>query len=266
MDDAARICARLIRDGFARREELPALGHVELRRDVERRLGEVGLSLATSAYSEHVGLRLSDAAVAEPDFEAATNLGLRADALALLAIAWTRLALPKRTVRDTRETPGQALLLPEDRTDAARRFAPTLRIGTLAREFRKALGSRSNIQRLVTQLRRFGFLAGRGETIEAGPLLELAIDGERMTAWIRREVLARLLAEPEAPSEAEPPSLEDQLLAVLVRFSEPVPIRRLSDETGKPREQVRKLLKSLERDGRVRRVGERAQTCWEAVR
>ena len=265
MDEATKVCARLIRDGFARREELPALGHLELRHEIERRLNEVGLSLATSAYSDHVGLRLADSVACEPDFEAATNLGLRADALALLAIAWTRLALPKRTVRDTRGLPGQGVLLAEDRTDAARHFAPTLRISTLAREFRKALGSRTNIQRLVTQLRRLGFLAGRGETIEAGPLLELSIDGERMTSWIRREVLARLVAEPEVPNEAEQLSVEDQLLVVLAGFREPVPSRQLAEEAGKPLEQVRKLLKGLEDDGRVRRVGDRAKTRWEVA-
>jgi hypothetical protein len=266
MDDAARICARLLRDGFARRDELPALGHLELRHEVERRLAGVGLSLATSAYSEHVGLRLSEAVASEPDFDAATNLGLRADALALLAIAWTRLALPKRTARDTREMPGQGMLLAEDRADASRRFSPALRIETLAREFRKALGSRSNVERLVGQLRRLGFLGGRGEAIEAGPLLELAIDGERMTAWIRREVLARLLAEAEAPPEPEPPSFEEQLLEVLARGSEPVPIRQLEEETGRPRARLLKLLKALEAEGRVRRVGERARTRWQAAR
>ena len=57
MDEVAVICARLLREGAVPRAELVALDHTEVRADVERRLASVGLVLATSAYSDHVGLR-----------------------------------------------------------------------------------------------------------------------------------------------------------------------------------------------------------------
>ena len=51
----------------------------EIRGEVERRLGDVGLTLATSAYSEHVGLRLLPDVSADAAFDSASNLGLKAD-------------------------------------------------------------------------------------------------------------------------------------------------------------------------------------------
>ena len=58
MDDTQILCARLLREGAVERKELHSLDFPEVRAEVERRLADVGLTLATSAYSEHVGLRL----------------------------------------------------------------------------------------------------------------------------------------------------------------------------------------------------------------
>src|SRR3954454_730902 len=203
IDSAPLICARLLRAGAVPRAELPDLDFPEVRRDVERRLQAGGLGLGPSACSAHVGIRLSSEVSADSAFDAASNLGLRSDACALLVILWARLVLQKRTAADTRELPGQEALFAGERAAAARGFRPSVRLEALAREFRSVLGGRSRIQSLVTQLRRLHFLAGHGEVIEAGPLLELGIDGERMVGFIRREVLARLLAEREATGDEE---------------------------------------------------------------
>lgn len=198
MDAAALLCARLLRAGAVPRVELPDLDFPEVRREVERRLEAVGLVLATSAYSDHVGIRLSPAVTSDSAFDSASNLGLRSDACALLVILWARLVLQKRTAADTRELPGQSALFAGEQAAAAKSFRPSVQLEALVREFRPVLGGRSRILSLVTQLRRLRFLAGLGEVIEAGPLLELGIDGERMVGFIRREVLAKLLDEREA--------------------------------------------------------------------
>src|SRR3954451_15430878 len=221
IDSATLICARLLRAGAVPRAELPDLDFPEVRRDVERRLQAVGLVLATSAYSDHVGIRLSPEVTADSAFDAASNLGLRSAACALLVILWARLVLQKRTAADTRELPGQGEMFTGERTAAARGFRPSVRLEALVREFRAVLGGRSRIQSLVTQLRRLQFLSGHGEVIEAGPLLELGIDGERMIGFIRREVLAKLLAEREAAGEEEAPEIDGlaaRLLEALTRL------------------------------------------------
>ena len=261
IDSAALICARLLRAGTVPRAELPDLDFPEVRRDVERRLQAVGLVLATSAYSDHVGIRLSPEMTADSAFDAASNLGLRSDACALLVILWARLVLQKRTAADTRELPGQGEMFTGERTAAAREYRPSVRLEALAREFRAVLGGRSRIQSLVTQLRRLQFLAGHGEVIEAGPLLELGIDGERMIGFIRREVLAKLLAEREAAGkDEENPEIDGlaaRLLEALARLGGPAAMSDLARETGERPERLRALLKDLIAAGRVRRTGDR---------
>jgi hypothetical protein len=262
IDSATLICARLLRAGAVPRAELPDLDFPEVRHDVERRLQAVGLVLATSAYSDHVGIRLSPEVTADSAFDAASNLGLRSDACALLVILWARLVLQKRTVADTRELPGQGEMLPSGQAAAARGFRPSVRLEALVREFRAVLGGRSRIQSLVTQLRRLQFLSGHGEVIEAGPLLELGIDGERMIGFIRREVLAKLLAErEEAGEEEESPEIDGlaaRLLEILERLGGPAAMSDLVRETGARPERLRALLKDLIEAGRVVRTGDRS--------
>ncbi len=204
MDGATLICARLLRAGSLPRVELPDLDFPEIHQEVERRLQAVGLMLATSAYSEFVALRLSPDVTSHSAFDAASNLGLRADACALLVILWARLVLQKRMAPERREP-------------------PRVRLEALVNELRPVLGGRSRIRSLVTQLRRLDFLAGRGEVIEAGPLLELGIDGERMTAFLRREVLARLLGEREdaAGEREEVGAFAARLLEILEKAGAP---------------------------------------------
>ncbi len=265
MEEAVRICARLLREGAVARAEIPALDSPDVRAEVERRLAAVGLILATSTYSEHIGLRLSPDVTGDAAFDAASNLGLGADACALLVVLWARLVLQKRTAADTREIPGQASLLVADRTAAARRFTPQVRLETLVREFGPVIGSRTHIKALVSRLRRLQFLGGQGETIEAGPLLELGVDGERMIAFIRRRVLAGLLEEKRDPSTravTEDDGVETQVLRVLERLGGSAVIRDLEQATGERRPRLREILRTLEAAGRVRRTGERASTRY----
>ncbi|HTG31735.1 MAG TPA: hypothetical protein VLB76_02295 [Thermoanaerobaculia bacterium] len=261
MDSAALLCARLLRAGAVPRAELPDLDFPEVRRDVERRLHAVGLLLATSAYSEHVGIRLSPEVTADSAFDAASNLGLRSDACALLVILWARLVLQKRTAADTRELPGQGEIFTGERAAAARGFRPSVRLEALVREFRAVLGGRSRIQSLVTQLRRLQFLAGHGEVIEAGPLLELGIDGERMIGFIRREVLAKLLAEREnADGKNESPEVDGlpaRILETMERLGRPAAMSDLVRETGARPERLRATLRELIEAGRILRTGDR---------
>jgi hypothetical protein len=260
MNEAALVCARLLREGTVPREELAALDHPDIRHEVERRLEAVGLVLATSAYSEHVGVRLSTEIAADTAFDAASNLGLRADACALLVILWARLVLQKRTAADTRQVPGQASLLPDEQAAAARGFTPQVRLETLFREFGDTLGSRTHIKGLVSQLRRLGFLGGLGEVIEAGPLLELGIDGERMIAFIRRKVLTELLTRRVDAGAAETPAdddVEGQILGVLAGLRGNAAMRDLVRETGVRPERLRELLRGLVAAGRLERRGER---------
>jgi hypothetical protein len=264
MDDATLVCARLVREGAVARAELPALDHPDVRSEVERRLAGVGLTLATSAYSEHVGIRLAPEVIGDRAFDAATNLGLKSDACALVVILWARLVLQKRTAQSSRDTPGQSELLAEHRADAAKQFTPSVRLPALVHEFGHVLGSETHVRSLLTQLRKLGFAAGRGDVVEAGPLLELGVDGDRMVSFIRREVLAKLLEEREAaPAADEDPGAP--LVAVLARLGGSASISDLERETHQDRRPLLRLLKMLIQEGRVRKVGERGAARYERV-
>jgi hypothetical protein len=243
MNQAIRICARLLRAGALPTMDVPGLELPEVRREVERRLRGVGLVLATSPYSGHVGIRLAPEVAGDPAFEAASNLGLKADACALLVVLWVRLVLPRRQTGE--------------RPDA---LPPQVRLDTLARELRPLLGDRRRIRDLVSQLRRLNFLAGAGEVIEAGPLLELGIDGDRMIAFLRGGVLADLLkerADRGAKGAESLASSASQVLEVLQRLGGSAEMTDLVRETGAPASRLRIVLRSLAERGQVRRTGVR---------
>ncbi len=267
MDEAALACARLVREGAVLRRELAELEHPDVRREVESRLAAVGLELATSVYSDHVGVRLSPEVASDPAFDAASNVGLHSDHCALLVVLWARLVLQKRAVADSRSVPGQAALLPNDRTDAAREFRPHVRLNALVREFGDVVGGRTRMKTLVSKLRQLKFLGGRGEVIEPGPFLELGIDGERMTEFIRRKVLSDLLAREDSKAEEveSPSDAEVQLLRALEALGGAAGIAELARATGEKRPRLRRLLQDLVQAGRVEQVGQRNATRYQLV-
>jgi hypothetical protein len=264
MSDPNEICARLIREGTIPKRELADLDTPETRTEVERRLRDVGLILATSAYSEDVGIRLAPEVIHRPPFDFPSNLGLRSDACALLAILWFRLVLRKRTAIERRKPPGQASLLAEDQASAAADFAPEVRLETIYREFGSILGSRTNIRRLVSQLRNLRFIEVRaGRFLRPGPLLELGVDGEAMMGFVRTRVLGDLLKRASGSDVSEGPlEPEEQLLSVLLERGGTLRMSTLVEATGKPAERLRPLLRNLIEEGKVEKIGERGDTRY----
>jgi hypothetical protein len=260
MNAAIRICVRLLRAGAIPRTEVPGLDAPHVFRDVENRLRKVGLILATSPFSDHVGIRLAPEVAGDPAFEAASNLGLRSDACALLVVLWVRLVLPHHQAS---EHPAGSRR-PE--------LHPQVRLDSLARELRPLLGDRSRIRSLVTQLRRLNFLAGEGEVIEAGPLLELGIDGDRLIDFLRGGVLASLLEDRKKGSrktgkddQGDDPGMAafaSQILDVLRGLGGSAGMTELVRETGAPASRLRLALRSLTHSGHVRRTGERRSTRY----
>src|SRR6266850_8048297 len=122
MNEAARICARLIASGAIPRSEAPELDHPAIREDVETRLHQCGLVLASSPYSDHYGVRLANDIDAGA-MDGPSNLGLGVNACALLTVLWAKLVLQKRTAAETQATPdAQGELITEERRDRVRDY------------------------------------------------------------------------------------------------------------------------------------------------
>jgi len=254
IDEATRICARLLREGSVARAEVPTLEDPDVHREVARRLRSVGLMLATSPSSSHLGLRLAPEVAADAGLDAASHLGLRAEACALLVILWVRLIFQRSASAGAAEP-------------------PRVHLETLVRDFQPVLGGRSRIRSLVQELRRLRFLAGSGEEIEAAPLLELALDGERILGFLRRDVLAALGNEPEPvtgpgrlPAAEAPGGFSGQVLATIDRLGGTATMGDLSRLTNAPASRLRRILHELQNAGWVRRTGERAGTRYHLAR
>jgi DNA-binding transcriptional ArsR family regulator len=108
----------------------------------------------------------------------------------------------------------------------------------------------------------------RLDQIEGGPLLELAIDGEKMVAFIRSRVLSRLLEAPPAGEEPAPPeqALEDRVMGVLEAITEPCGIGEIERRTGIPRRRLGKILKVLREDGKIEMIDARGQARYRPGR
>lgn len=265
MATAAEICARLLAARTLPRKEIPELDHGGVRADVEARLAQVGLGLATSAYSDHMGLKLLDAA----GLPTASNMGLSVDACALLTILWMRLALPYRTANDSAQSSApQQSLLPNERRAEARTERPTVSFETLLKEFGAQLHGQVRLKGLLGQLRNLGFLQySRLEAIEAGPLLELAIDGEEMARFVRTEVFKRHIV--GAAHSGEPQAggitIDDKVLAGL-DHSRPMKIVELEKILQIPRITVRDAISRLKRAGKIEQTGLGSQAAYRRAK
>jgi hypothetical protein len=244
------ICSRLLLHGAVSGKALSGLERPEVRREVEARLRAVGLALAVAPESSMVGVRLLPEAARAGGYDPITTLDLRSDACALLAVLWVRLVRPL-------DGPG-------------RRSRPRVSLNSLVREFPSLFAGQSHLRRLIARLRRLRFLGGEGDTIEAGPLLEIGIDRDRMEALLRHEEVARLFGaglEPPGPevSGARREVAEDLVGALLETLAERGGVATMGDlsrATNAPASRIRRVLRELEQAGRIRRTGQRAGTRY----
>ena len=103
----------------------------------------------------------------------------------------------------------------------------------------------------------------RLDAIRAGPLLELAIDGEKMIGFIRSRVLSQYLGTVEGTLSA--PHIEGTHLRVLKSLSEasqPPTISELEGRTGIARRDLKKVLRELREEQKVEVVGSGAKMAY----
>lgn len=263
-EQAARVCAVLLREGYVHQDELPELKDPTVKEAVEGRLRDVGLELVSTPYTPHYGVRQRADIEADEAFDSPSNeTALKSDACALLVILWTRLALQRRTSQDELETPGQAALTLEGKVERAEDYDPTIRQEAIMQEFEDVLGTRSHIKRLLTQLAGLGFIERRGSIIRAGPNLELAIDGDRMMSFVRDRLIADLLERAGEIPEADPTeTLEHRLEELFNQEDRGFSIGELETQLDADRDDLREAIDVLREESKIRRTGEGTNSAY----
>ena len=207
---AEEICAHLLVFPHVKRDRYRDLMlDEELRDEVQRRLGAVGLALAESFYSDHYAVRLKEEVEADVRFDWATNQRLPRGAVALIVVLWAKLVLPRRAARDRRVDPEDPSidLFPEEKPVAD--FVVKVPKDAILAEFEARFG-RSNVLRYIGMLKRLGFIReDRAGRLHEGPLLDLLVDGQRLATEIQTGVLWDLVGgSAAAPAVAKEPALE----------------------------------------------------------
>jgi hypothetical protein len=254
--EAELMAARLLHEGTVRLDRFP--NFLVLREDVDRLLRPVGFQTVTHVASDYVGLRPTAELSEREGFDTATNLGLPQDAHALLTILWARLVLPTRRQSENggmglNGKPAEKTRTPEN---------------AIVHEHKKTFGSASRVRMLLGLVVRHGFVVRARGYIEAGPLLELALDGESMRAFVQGELFAKIAAAGEDGSEADVMTPDEvRVVDAVDRSGEGgVATRDLIATTGLQSYQVRRILRDLQDTDHVRRHGKGQRTRYVSTR
>ena len=181
--------------------------------ELSRTLESCGLALVDHPFADHVALRLCRK-LEQPVFGGegtwlSNNLGLARDQVALLVVLWALLILPKRSRQLTRQEDETSIAQSEMfATEKPLPSAEALNISisetTLLADFGAQLGGKVRVTIGLGVLSRLKFIVRRGGNIYEGPLLDLALDYERMAPRILDGALRDLLTNrsPRAVTES----------------------------------------------------------------
>jgi hypothetical protein len=211
--------------------------------------------------------QLGSGQAAGPHRLGASNLGLDAGTCALITVLWAKLALQKRTATDEQVTPErQGELLDCRQREKAEAFQPSIRFETLVQEFGRKLGGKVRLRSMLGQLKRMKFVEYRRlDEIRAGPLLELAIDGEKMIGFIRSRVLSQYLETSGDLSTAVTDPIAcmgQEIIRVLSEAGRPLSIADMEKSIGAHRREIKQALKELRDDQQVETIGSGSKTAY----
>lgn len=178
MDEELKaLIARLVAQGPIPRSDkdvLRLLGDNVMREAFDRRIAACGLVLLDNPFASHVSLGVQPdvarAVFRDEDRWLSNSLGLNKTEVALLAVFWALLILPKRARQ-------QQTSVSDDQSSSRHRYVATERVSetVLHQEF-SHLGKISYLRGCFGTLARHKFIVReRGDILE-GPLLDLAFD------------------------------------------------------------------------------------------
>lgn len=222
-NEAAIICARLLRQGYVHKSEFPQLELNDLLlTSVRDRLQDVGMELVMNSYSDFYAVKLTRDS--QDTIEESNNLSLKSNEVAMLVILWSKLILPKRTQaqkaldealakkkaaienqeqeqeQDQQEeipTIQQDFFQEQKKPRKKKKKDPNriyVELSELYAEFGKQFGSKTSFKSTVSRLSNLKFIHMHNEIITEGVFLDLLIDGQQMGNEIKKSALAYKLA------------------------------------------------------------------------
>lgn len=202
--DIRTLAARLAANQVLRRDD-PQVRRVltdELFYDqLCERLAGVGLEFVDHPYAEHVTVRLAreqeQAVFGGEETWLSNNLGLSRDQIALLVVLWALLILPKRQRqierKSAKDSTAQSEMFATDKPiPTGAELGISVNENTLLADFGDRLGGKTRINFGLGALSRHRFIERRAGLIVEGPLLDLALDYNRMADRILDGTLTEL--------------------------------------------------------------------------
>jgi hypothetical protein len=199
---AQQIATLLITRRFLPKKELRDMFlDDDLMNSVSERLNAVGLEPATNVYSNYVSVKALKSAE-EAAFKidenrwSASSHGMSRGALALLAIVWAKIILPKRQMQIERRSPedeGQVHIWQDSRTIPKDDSMVELNEKALLADFGEKLGGKTKFATYLNELARLDFIVKKSGKITEGPLLDTVVDYSILSRRIIDGALAALL-------------------------------------------------------------------------
>ena len=178
--------------------------------ELSRRLATCGLEFVDHPFADYVALRLRrnlEQSVFGGETWLSNNLGLQRDQVALLVVLWALLVLPKRSRQLTRQIEeidhSQAEMFAAAKPlPSSEQVNISVAEATSLADFGDRLGGKVRITIGLGVLSRLSFIVRRAGQIYEGPLLDLALDYQRMAPRILDGALRDLLVK-QAPRARE---------------------------------------------------------------
>lgn len=214
---AKEISALLVARRFIARTELRDMFlDEELLAEVEKNLQMIGLDLATNVYSKYVSLKVAR------DMESSifddgkggyiSSNYLKKGDIALLAIIWAKIILPKRQMQIERKPADdvQASLLPESKPIPRDDELISIDEKALFADFGEKFGGKTMFSRYLSNLSRADLIKRKNGTVYEGPLLDTIIDYSLLAPRIINGTLGEILGLEKESSEMDDLDIENE--------------------------------------------------------
>lgn len=214
------LVARLLaRQYLPRQDKLvrKALTDEPFRQELESRLSACGLKFLDSPYAGHVTLALTSdmeqGVLGDQETWLSNTMNLDRSAIALLAVLWALIILPKRQRQIERKEWGEnqeqtELFADEKPLETGRKVSAPVSRSALIADFGEKLGKATRIRMNLGTLARLGFIIQRQEEIHEGPLLDLLLDYQQLAGRVLDGALSDLLG--RRLSDVLPPTVPDE--------------------------------------------------------